>query len=145
LQLSPNCKRARLLSLPTLFSSVGANSFALSYQSSWSGSLAPMFKRAKRVCALQVRSFWSIRNAAQAIAVILHELATNAAKYGALSVAEGHAEVTWSYRPDGRLVLRWEEQGSPTTTPPTHRLRHTDNMADDQRPTEWRNAPGLAR
>src|SRR5262249_36859336 len=59
-------------------------------------------------------------NAAQAIAVILHELATNAAKYGALSVAEGHAEVTWSYRPDGRLVLRWEEQGSPTTTPPSH-------------------------
>ena len=33
---------------------------------------------------------------AQAIAVALHELATNAAKYGALSVAEGHVQVEWS-------------------------------------------------
>jgi two-component sensor histidine kinase len=37
-------------------------------------------------------------NTAQAIGVTLHELATNAAKYGALSVANGRVEVTWSPR-----------------------------------------------
>jgi len=41
-------------------------------------------------------------NAAQAIAVTLHELATNAAKYGALSVSGGHVQVEWSGEPNGR-------------------------------------------
>src|SRR5262249_46329402 len=59
-------------------------------------------------------------NAAQAIAVILHELTTNAAKYGALSVTEGQAEVTWSEQPDGRLVLCWHERGSPKSAAPAH-------------------------
>jgi PAS domain S-box-containing protein len=40
-------------------------------------------------------------NMAQAIAVTLHELATNAAKYGSLSVAEGQVEVTWSHGTGG--------------------------------------------
>jgi two-component sensor histidine kinase len=44
-------------------------------------------------------------NTAQAIAVTLHELATNAVKYGPLSVAKGQLEVTWSRAPDGRLIL----------------------------------------
>jgi two-component sensor histidine kinase len=58
---------------------------------------------------------------AQAIAITLHELATNAAKYGALSAAAGHVEIAWSRMADGRLGLRWIESGGPPVTPPTHR------------------------
>jgi PAS domain S-box-containing protein len=58
---------------------------------------------------------------AQAMAVALHELATNAAKYGSLSVAEGQVCVEWSPTGDGRLVLRWTEAGGPPVKPPTRR------------------------
>ena len=58
---------------------------------------------------------------AQAIAITLHELATNAAKYGALSAAAGHVEIAWSRMADGRLSLRWIESGGPPVTLPTHR------------------------
>ena len=57
-------------------------------------------------------------NAAQAIAVTLHELATNAAKYGALSVAQGRVELKWSHEADERLTLRWTEIGGPAVQPP---------------------------
>src|SRR5262245_4238775 len=56
---------------------------------------------------------------AQTIAVTLHELATNAAKYGALSVVDGHVEIKWSRAADGRLVLRWTERGGPPVKAPT--------------------------
>jgi two-component sensor histidine kinase len=55
---------------------------------------------------------------AQAIAVILHELATNAAKYGALSVPGGRVHVGWSHESDDRLILRWTETGGPSAKPP---------------------------
>jgi PAS domain S-box-containing protein len=58
---------------------------------------------------------------AQTVAISLHELATNAAKYGSLSAADGHVEIAWSRTADGRLSLRWIEAGGPTVTPPTHR------------------------
>jgi PAS domain S-box-containing protein len=58
---------------------------------------------------------------AQAIAVALHELATNAAKYGALSVANGRVHVEWSRAADGRLVLRWTEAGGPPVSPPARK------------------------
>jgi two-component sensor histidine kinase len=58
---------------------------------------------------------------AQAIAVALHELATNAAKYGALSVTTGQVRVEWSRAADGQLALRWTETGGPTINPPTRR------------------------
>jgi PAS domain S-box-containing protein len=58
-------------------------------------------------------------NAAQSIAVALHELATNAAKYGALSSAEGRVALTWTHAADGRLDLRWTETGGPRVQPPT--------------------------
>jgi two-component sensor histidine kinase len=60
-------------------------------------------------------------NLAQTIAMTLHELATNAAKYGALSVPDGHIRVEWSRASDGRLVLRWTETGGPLVKPPTRR------------------------
>jgi two-component sensor histidine kinase len=60
-------------------------------------------------------------NAAQAITVTLHELATNAAKYGALSAAEGRIDLTWQREPDGRLIVRWQETGGPPVQTPSRR------------------------
>jgi PAS domain S-box-containing protein len=55
---------------------------------------------------------------AQTLALVLHELATNTAKYGALSLPSGRLDVTW--RIDGHdLMLRWNEQGGPPVSPPT--------------------------
>jgi PAS domain S-box-containing protein len=89
-------------------------------------------------------------NAAQAIAVALHELATNAAKYGALSVPDGHIRVEWSDEQNGRLALRWTETGGPPVEPPTRRgfgTRVMENMVRGQLKGElrldWR-AQGLA-
>jgi two-component sensor histidine kinase len=55
---------------------------------------------------------------AQAIAVTLHELATNAAKYGALSQPNGKLNVRWSDVADGQLRLCWTETGGPTVQKP---------------------------
>jgi two-component sensor histidine kinase len=58
--------------------------------------------------------------AAAAIAMALHELATNAAKHGALSRPGGRVELGWSVS-DDELVLRWREQGGPPVAPPRRR------------------------
>ena len=57
-------------------------------------------------------------NTAQMVAVILHELATNAVKYGALAAAGGRIEVNWSHPGDGWLTLCWIERGGPPAEPP---------------------------
>src|SRR5262249_42367807 len=57
-------------------------------------------------------------NTAQAIAVMLHELATNAAKYGALSSADGKIDLRWSHDSDGRLSICWTERGGPAVQAP---------------------------
>ena len=56
---------------------------------------------------------------AQAMAVALHELATNAAKYGALSTDKGRIKIKWSHETDGRLILRWTEMAGPPVQTPT--------------------------
>ncbi|MDP3404475.1 MAG: PAS domain S-box protein [Brevundimonas sp.] len=54
----------------------------------------------------------------QPVSMLLHELATNANKYGACSQGAGHVSVTWTL--DGRQVtLRWQESGGPPVTAPT--------------------------
>ena len=60
-------------------------------------------------------------SAAQTIAVILHELTTNAAKYGALSKANGQVDLQWSHEAGGRLHLRWTETGGPAVETPTRK------------------------
>ena len=50
--------------------------------------------------------------------MILHELATNASKYGALSDAKGQIRLTWSRSEDGQLTLLWTELGGPTAKAP---------------------------
>lgn len=57
---------------------------------------------------------------ALALSLALHELATNAAKYGALRVPDGRVEVRWE-RGDGELRLAWRERGGPPVSPPTRR------------------------
>ena len=57
---------------------------------------------------------------AQTLALALHELSTNAAKYGALSVTSGRVAVNWDLQPQG-LVLRWiESGGAPPQMPVAH-------------------------
>jgi PAS domain S-box-containing protein len=58
---------------------------------------------------------------AQAIAVTLHELATNAAKYGALSTPNGQVRLEWSDAAEGRLRLRWMETGGPVAQEPARK------------------------
>ena len=57
--------------------------------------------------------------AAQAVAITLHEFATNAAKYGSLSVPEGRVDLMWRRAPDGELTLRWAEAGGPQVQEPS--------------------------
>jgi PAS domain S-box-containing protein len=54
---------------------------------------------------------------AQTLALALHELSTNAAKYGALSVMSGHVRLTWELHPE-RLVLHWVESDGPPARQP---------------------------
>jgi PAS domain S-box-containing protein len=56
--------------------------------------------------------------AAQSLGLVIHELATNAGKYGALSTSSGALEVSWRWEPERRLVLTWRETGGPRTAPP---------------------------
>ena len=58
---------------------------------------------------------------AQAIAVAVHELATNAAKYGALSVPGGRIDIRWESGDTQPLVLRWSESDGPRIKEPTRK------------------------
>jgi PAS domain S-box-containing protein len=66
---------------------------------------------------------------AQTMAVVLHELATNAAKYGPLSIDGGSVAVTWTSGEDGRLSLSWTETGGPPVREPTRKGFGTRVMA----------------
>jgi PAS domain S-box-containing protein len=59
--------------------------------------------------------------AALAVALAAHELATNAVKYGALSSPDGAVEVTWRFDSDGPIAFEWRERGGPAVKMPTHR------------------------
>ncbi|WP_454761242.1 PAS domain-containing protein [Caulobacter segnis] len=61
---------------------------------------------------------------ALSLSMALHELATNAMKYGALSTPEGRIRVVWDFAPEpgaARLDLTWTESGGPLVKPPTDR------------------------
>jgi two-component sensor histidine kinase len=59
------------------------------------------------------------------LGLVLHELATNAAKYGAFSAPEGRVEITWALQDEAeaprRLILDWTEQGGPPASEPERR------------------------
>jgi len=86
-------------------------------------------------------------NAAVALAMIFHELATNASKYGALSTEAGRVAVTWSLEGRTRLVLTWRETGGPEVKPPKRtgfgsRLIATSLRGDLAGTAEFDYAPG---
>jgi PAS domain S-box-containing protein len=61
---------------------------------------------------------------ASLLIMVLHELATNAAKYGALSNETGHVRVAWEIPggdPPKRFRLCWKESGGPPVSPPTQK------------------------
>ncbi len=58
--------------------------------------------------------------AVTSLALVMHELATNAAKYGAFSTSNGRLHVSWQVK-NGELALTWQERGGPTINGPPER------------------------
>jgi two-component sensor histidine kinase len=107
-----------------------ANVHSLFVQSRWTGAelgdlvkqeLSPYSGGAETRTRINGPTIILKPDAAQAMAMALHELATNATKYGALSVTTGQVRVKWSRVEDGQFVLRWTEAGGPPVNPPTGR------------------------
>jgi two-component sensor histidine kinase len=92
---------------------------------SWnSTSLASVVRTALRAASEQVSIAGDdlrLRpKSAVALSMALHELGTNALKYGALSREQGRVSVQWTTEA-GRFRLRWKETGGPPVSPPGHR------------------------
>lgn len=83
--------------------------------------LSPYFPEGKWRADLEGPALLLKSRSAQAVAVALHELATNAAKYGALSAKAGRVKVEWSPIAGGMLVIIWTETDGPPTKPPAGR------------------------
>lgn len=80
--------------------------------------IEPFEDHAKRI-TLDGPSVLIKEDAGQVLAMAAHELLTNAAKYGALSNADGRVLVDWQIdsSPDGKLSVVWTERGGPPVTP----------------------------
>jgi two-component system CheB/CheR fusion protein len=107
-----------------------ANAHRLFVQSSWAGAdlrdlvtqeLSPYCQDGETRARIDGANVMLEPNTAQTIAMCVHELATNAAKYGALSLPEGRVQIEWSRTADGRFVLRWTETNGPPARQPTRR------------------------
>jgi two-component sensor histidine kinase len=61
-----------------------------------------------------------LSKASLSLALALHELATNASKYGALTTEDGRVEITWETHPE-QMVIRWIETGGPHVAQPTRK------------------------
>jgi two-component sensor histidine kinase len=79
--------------------------------------------RSERNCNLRISGddVMLSPKAALPFTLVVHELTTNAAKYGALSTPAGTVDIRWSLKEDGALVLNWMERGGPAVAPPTRR------------------------
>jgi two-component sensor histidine kinase len=80
--------------------------------------------------------------AAQNFALAVHELATNAAKYGSLSNATGHVDISWSVvrtNGSGSFTFRWREQGGPPVSAP--KLKGFGSVVLEQVMAEYFEAP----
>jgi light-regulated signal transduction histidine kinase (bacteriophytochrome) len=55
------------------------------------------------------------------LALVIHEMMTNSAKYGALADSTGQVEVAWKLDANSSLVIEWKETGGPPVRPPSRR------------------------
>jgi PAS domain S-box-containing protein len=103
---------------------------SLFVESRWTGAelstiarqeLAPYSEKHEKSVQIQGPQVLLEPNVAQAVAITLHELVTNAAKYGSLSVPSGQTALTWSHESDGKLIVHWSEKGGPVVQMPTER------------------------
>jgi two-component sensor histidine kinase len=109
-----------------------AQAHSLLIRSDWRGAsleevlrteLAP-FQEGDRRCLLGGPHVGITPGAAMTMALIFHELATNAAKYGAFRQDDGRVAIEWDWTMDGaaeepRLKICWTERNGPIVTPPT--------------------------
>lgn len=107
-----------------------ANTHDILIQSQWQGAviselvaeeLRPYGPQRVRIDGL---ALWLTPKAALAFCLLVHELATNAAKYGALSGEAGHVAVRWTVTDTAEgetFRFVWEEHGGPAVTPPPAR------------------------
>lgn len=119
-----------------------ATSHDLLIQESWHGAsltdlvrsqLGHYLDREQSQISIEGPSVFLKPEAAQNIGLAMHELATNAAKYGALSVPSGHVAINWNWYPNGdgkdcnpkdetrHVEINWIESGGPLVAPPEHR------------------------
>ncbi|TAJ69195.1 MAG: PAS domain S-box protein [Phenylobacterium sp.] len=85
-------------------------------------ALHPFAAGASGQMRLEGTAVWLQPRAALTMALVLHELATNAVKYGALSVEGGRITLSWTFDPTAeRLRLTWSEAGGPPVAQPTRR------------------------
>jgi PAS domain S-box-containing protein len=105
-----------------------ANAHGMLAQTRWAGAdlhqlavleLSPYFRTGDARAYIDGPSLLLKPELGQAMAMALHELATNAVKYGALSTPRGGVKVEWSLSDGNRLRLTWTEFGGPRVTPPT--------------------------
>ncbi len=84
------------------------------------GQLAPFCLEAQDRLTIDGPKVTLVPAQAIALGVVLHELGTNAAKYGALSNGNGTVELSWTLRP-GRVNLAWAERHGPPVAPPSRK------------------------
>ena len=86
------------------------------------GQLSPFLDDSTRRLSLSGPHLLVQPSGAEDLGLVLHELATNASKYGALSVPEGRIEIAWDLRTDqqGRplFIMVWREHDGPPVAPP---------------------------
>ena len=76
--------------------------------------MAPYFESDQRKIVLEGPDAVIAPNDALSLGLLIHELVTNAAKYGALSTAAGTLSLTWSITDAQQILFDWREQGGPT-------------------------------
>jgi two-component sensor histidine kinase len=83
--------------------------------------LAPFLDSSKKRLAAHGPDLLLMPKAAQDLGLALHELATNASKYGALSVPNGHIEIDWAIDGAKRFQMTWRETGGPVMRSPARK------------------------
>ncbi|MFN7024682.1 MAG: HWE histidine kinase domain-containing protein [Pseudorhizobium sp.] len=76
------------------------------------------YKTDDREILLQGPPIWLDARSFSVMALVLHEMATNAAKYGGLSVRDGNLSVRWNRSDAGGCEIWWDESGGPSVTVP---------------------------